>query len=143
MKFRSSPFTKGLAAIVVAGFLGLGLSGVAIASEEESDGKAPVFVAIDPLHVSIIENSRVAGFLAVTLSLEPASAAEAADIERLMPRLLDQFNIKLAALARTRISISRPINIDLLSLVLQRAVDEQLGKDRAAVLIQSATLQPL
>lgn len=107
----------------------------------EQAGNRARYVAFEPVSVTVLNESRVAGFLAVTFSLEASDAEQEETITEMKPRLRDAIIRRLSRLAGTRIEVTRPLNIALVNRQIQSVVDEVLGDKTAEVLIQSASIQ--
>ncbi len=112
---------------------------------EESDGGSdadPLFIEFAPLSVSVIQRTRVAGFLSVAFDLVVDSEETVKLVERLRPRLEDAIVRVLSRVANSRLDINHPVDIDLIRAYVQMAVDGIIGAEKARVLMKSVSLQP-
>lgn len=118
-------------------------TGPAFAEENEGDMLAgPTFVEFEPFSVSVIQRTRIAGFLSVAFSLAVESEAALQQVERLRPKLNDAIVRILSRVASSRLDVSRPVDVDLVRTYVQAAVDSVIGKDKARVLMETVSLQP-
>ena len=98
----------GALALVVAGGAGVWFSGLlgagtggsaAVAAHDDSvAGATPIFYGLPEILVSLNTGERRSTFLKARLSLELASPADQARIERLLPRILDYCHVFLREL---------------------------------------------
>lgn len=136
----SSSFIRDLLAIPVL-VVGLCLwHGSALAEEEVAD--EPAFIEFAPVSVSVVHNNRVAGFLSIAFGVMVDDPGGYARVEALLPKISAANVQMLARIARTRLDVTKAVNLELLRAYLQRTVDQVVGKGIAQVLIQDATLQP-
>ena len=105
-------------------------------------GESP-HVFLKPLVVSVMRDMRVRGLLSLDVGLELTDPDSRSDVEKLMPRLRDQYIQVLTYLASNRIDVARPVDIDALNNALQAATDKTLGADTARVLVSGATVRRL
>ncbi len=124
-------------------FIGLALPVLAAEREKAASDPDALFVAFEPLSVTVLKDSRVHGLLAVSLNLAVRDAETLEKARKMQPRLRDAYVQVLTRLASTHIDISRPLNIGVLDAVLQRTSDRMLGDGQTDILIQSATLRPM
>lgn len=112
------------------------------AGEHGSAGTGPFFIEFNPFSVSVIQRTRVAGFLSVAFQLVVESEEAAAEVERMRPKLNDAIVRILSRVASSRLDINHPVDVDLIRTYLQLAVDSVIGKAKAGVLMQTVSLQP-
>lgn len=130
-----------ISAVIMGLFLITANSVLAEESHGSSDSK-PVFIEFTPLSVSVIQRTRVAGFLSVAFNLVVESEEAAAHVERLRPRLRDAIVRVLSRVANSRLDINHPVDVDLIRAYVQMAVDSVIGADKARVLMETVSLQP-
>lgn len=115
--------------------------GVASAAEGSSSAE-PIFIEFEPFSVSVIQNSRVAGFLSIAFDLAVEDEATIQQVERLRPRLRDAVVRILSRVASSRLDVSRPVDVDLVRAYVQKAIDGVIGPGKAQVLMEIVSLQP-
>ncbi|HEY8352454.1 MAG TPA: hypothetical protein VIK87_07905 [Sphingomonadales bacterium] len=103
----------------------------------------PRYLTLEPVTVSVLRDSRVRGLLSLDLTLELARLDDRAQIERIMPRLRDQFVFTLTRLAASRLDVDQPLDLPVITAALQEVTDRVLGESRARLLIGGATLRRL
>lgn len=130
-----------ISAILISLFL---LPATLAAAEEEAggNGAGPLFVEFDPFSVSIIQRTRVAGYLSVAFSLAVENEAAAQRVERMRPKLKDAIVRILSRVASSRLDVNRPVEVSLIQTYVQMAVDNVIGPGEALVLMQTVSLQP-
>ncbi len=114
------------------------------ASEEVGKGEAvSPHIALNGLTVSVFRNARVRGMLSVDVTLELNDPSKREDIEKIMPRLRDQYIMALTRLASNRIDIDRPLDLSMITQTLQTATNKTIGAQTARVLIGNASVRRL
>lgn len=131
-----------LPALCTLFFLGLSPLSPAFA-EEEKAGMGPWFVRFEPLLIPLLDETRVAGMMSITVTLQVPSAVDKDQIEAKRPKFIDAFNARLIRLGQLELDARRPLNIKLLATELQTAADKAYGKRGTRALIVSATAQRL
>lgn len=131
-----------LMSIITAGLFLITATSVLAEESRGGSGSEPLFIEFTPLSVSVIQRTRVAGFLSVAFNLVVESEEAAAHVERLRPRLRDAIVRILSRVANSRLDINRPVDVDLIRAYVQMAVDGVLGAEKARVLMQTVSLQP-
>jgi flagellar basal body-associated protein FliL len=119
-----------------------------LAAQDHGDEGAPpppqtnLFADFRPVMVAVIREHQIRGHLGVDFALAVTSADAMTEIDLLRPRLRDSIQHYLAGLASARINPRRPLDLDLVSSYIQKAVDEILGDGVAEVLIITASVTP-
>lgn len=110
--------------------------------ESASPPETNLFADFRPVMVAVIREHQIRGHLGVDFALAVESADAMTEIDLLRPRLRDSIQHYLAGLASARINPRRPLDLDLVSSYIQKAVDEILGDGVAEVLIITASVTP-
>ncbi|MCH8862091.1 MAG: hypothetical protein IID51_06235 [Proteobacteria bacterium] len=131
-----------LMSIITAGLFLITANSVLAEESSGSSDSEPLFIEFTPLSVSVIQRTRVAGFLSVAFNLVVENEEAAAHVERLRPRLRDAIVRILSRVANSRLDINRPVDVDLIRAYVQMAVDGVLGAEKARVLMETVSLQP-
>lgn len=139
MRYLMSAIMAGL--VLIAANLVTANSVLAEESHGGSDSE-PLFIEFAPLSVSVIQRTRVAGFLSVAFDLVVESEETVEHVERLRPRLEDAIVRVLSRVANSRLDINHPVDVDLIRAYVQMAVDGVIGAEKARVLMKSVSLQP-
>lgn len=115
----------------------------AYAADKKSDAHGgPIFIEFEPFSVSVIQRTRIAGFLSVAFSLAVEEEAVIQRVERLRPKLKDAIVRILSRVASSRLDVNRPVDVDLVRAYVQAAVDGVIGAGKARVLMSTVSLQP-
>ncbi|MFZ5610258.1 MAG: flagellar basal body-associated FliL family protein [Pseudomonadota bacterium] len=100
---------------------------------------AEAFIRVEPIIISVLRGSTVAGLMSLTVELQVPDAAKREEVAAIRPRLRDGYLRALSRLASTTLDIDRPLNFELLTRMLQRDTDRVLGPGVARVLITDAS----
>ena len=95
------------------------------------------WVMVDPFSVTVIQNDKIRGKVAVSFGMDVPDDALRERAELIMPRLQDAWLHRLNLYASTTVRPGKPANIDDVSLLLQSTADQMLGKPGSKVLIAS------
>ncbi len=98
-------------------------------------------VAIVPMPITIIHQSRIKGILMVEFYLEAPDGAEAGRINQLMPRLMDAYRTGLTEFAVNEVRLDRPVDLDRLELYLNRETRSVTGNTGARVIYKQIMVQ--
>lgn len=113
------------------------------AGEDQGEtGAGLLFIEFDPFSISIIQRTRVAGFLSVAFHLAVEDEETVLEVERLRPKLSDAVVRILSRVASSRLDVNRPVEVSLIQAYIQMAVDNIIGAGKARVLMQIVSLQP-
>lgn len=104
------------------------------------DPKAPVFIKMQPLNVTVFDRGAARGKLTIELQIDVLTKARAAAIESRLPRLYDGFLAAVTEYTNSRGSADRGApDLDYLLARFQSITDESTGGAGVAkVLIHSA-----
>ena len=105
-------------------------------------GSFDLMIPLEPMPITIIQQSRVRGILLVEFYLEAADQAMAGEINHLMPRLKDSLRTGLSEFAAHEIRMDRPIDLDRLDQYISREVRSVLHDGRAHVVFRQVMVQP-
>lgn len=97
------------------------------------------FVNFQPILMSVVQDRRIQGLVQLEVTLKLADPNEWEETVRLRARLKDRLVQAIAGMTNGAIRVDRPLNVPLITAVLQRQVDAELGPERAAVLIVDAS----
>lgn len=137
--FASLAVIAGLLAASPAAYAGSG----GITLEEPIDPLAKKitgsknYVSMFGIRASVTHNFTVTGFIAVDAGLDIEDARARKQMKAIRPRVMDAMRQAVAAYANGPYKIGEAPNLDMLRARMQRAVDKQLGKDTAKVLLAS------
>lgn len=98
-------------------------------------------IVLEPFAVTVFRDERVRGLLALDLTLELSKAERRAAVEQVMPRLRDRYLTALMQFASNRVDVTRPVELEALTALLQAVTDEALGRAVARVLIGGAMVR--
>lgn len=104
-------------------------------------GGMDTMVAIVPMPIAIIHQSKVKGILMVEFYLETPSAAAAEKINQLMPRLLDAYRTGLNQFTAHELRLDRPVNLARLEIYLNRETRNVLGNRNIRVIYKQVMVQ--
>lgn len=135
-------FASSLLVVLFAIMMTIAAAPASAESDKGEGSEDDRFFEIPPVSVSVVQNNRVVGYLSVSYKLMLIDLNSAGRISNMAPRLKDASVKILARIARTRLDVTKPLNIDLVHIYLQQTVDQVLGEGVAKVLIQDASLQP-
>lgn len=99
------------------------------------------FLPLPTVAISVIRQARVRGLLNVSVELELPDLAGRKRAKKLSPRLSNEYYRVLTHYVETRVEIGKTVNLRHVELLLQRATDKVLGKNKATVLIIDAAIQ--
>lgn len=108
-------------------------------AEEPAELTEANFVAFAPIIMSVVQERRIMGLVEVVVTLKLADAGDWREIVDQRARIKDRLVHGIAGMTRGAISVDTPMNIDLVTAVLQRQVNGVLGANRAQVLIVDAS----
>lgn len=97
------------------------------------------FVKLQPILMSVVQERRIMGLVQLEVTLKLADPNDWETVVRQRLRIKDKLVQAVGGMTRGAIRVDAPINIEMVSAVLQRRVDGVLGKDRAKVLITDAS----
>lgn len=108
----------------------------------DKDG-APTFVRFEPIIVPLFDDTRVAGMMSVTVTLQVPKPEDKDAIEARRIRYIDAFNTALMQLGRLKLDPRRPLDVRLLANELQRAADRTHGKPGLKAFVVDASARKL
>jgi hypothetical protein len=142
MRFRSTPFRVGLAALLAA-------STAAFAQDDGGDKKAPEhkitqstsYLMIDPIYTTIVEDDRPIGMLMIGIGVDVPNPELRAVVTRSLPVLRDAYIRNLMAFCAT--SVRGTVQPDVITIAgrLQSVTDRALGKKGAKVLLAQVAMR--
>jgi len=97
------------------------------------------FVKLSPILMSVLQDRRIAGLVQIEVTLKLANASEWEAIVNERRRVKDKFVQAVGGMTRGAIRVDAPMNIALITNVLQRQADSVLGSDRVEVLVTDAS----
>lgn len=97
------------------------------------------FVKLQPILMSVLQDRRIAGLVQIEVTLKLADAAEWEAIVEQRRRVTDKMVQAVGGMTRGAIRVDAPLNIALISNVLQRQADQVLGEGRVEVLVTDAS----
>ena len=131
-----------LCALVLA--VALPVSAEAAGGSSSSKAKATfsdTLLVVEPMLVSVIQDSQIRGNLIVEVGLDIPNSSLRNTAEKLMPRLRDQFMLRLNRFAGTRIRMQEVPDVESIAMLLQRTTDRVLGEPGAQVLLSQIILK--
>lgn len=108
-----------------------------------SEEAGPTFVRFEPIIVSLFDDTRVAGWMSVTVTLQVPGAADKEPVESQRIRFIDAFNATLVQLGRLKVDPRRPLNIHMIAGELQKAADRTYGKHGLKVFVVDASARKI
>lgn len=109
------------------------------AAAAKVDPKAPVFIKLPALNVTVFDRGAQRGRLTVELQLDVLQKPRLAQVEAQRPRLADGFLAAMTEYANSRAAAERAPDLDYLADQLQKVTDKTLGAAGIAkVLIHTA-----
>lgn len=95
---------------------------------------APTLTKVDlqPLPISVIKNNRVARTFFLKLTLIFDSPKKQEKVEKIMPRLIDGYNVELHELLSRKLMEESDYNNDLIVMRLQEVSDRLMGPGTVA-----------
>lgn len=106
-----------------------------------STGEMDRMVPLDPMPITIIQQTHIKGILMVEIYLEAHDSAEAGRINQSLPRLLDAFRTGLNEFAAHEVRLDRLISLDRMDLYLLREIRGVLGDNRVRIIYKQIMLQ--
>ncbi|MEM1020142.1 MAG: hypothetical protein AAGJ09_06590 [Pseudomonadota bacterium] len=97
------------------------------------------FVSFQPIIMTVVQERQIQGLVQLEVTLRLYDPTNWDRTSRLRARLKDRLVQAVAGLTNGAIRVDAPINIPLITAVMQRQIDKELGPDYARVLITDAT----
>ena len=110
-------------------------------STEDALHEGPSYMEMEAVTVSIIRAGKVRGFLTVDVTLELPGSEHRQTINEVAPRLTAAYNHSIRDIAARGVDLDQPVDINLVTHILQTVTDQVLGEELAVVLIGSASVQ--
>jgi hypothetical protein len=110
------------------------LSGTAVLAKEP-----PQFVRFRPVIVSTYEDTRISGFLSVTLHVQAEDRDARERIERARPKLQDAFTRAAIELGQLYVSPKRKLDFTLLARRMQAAASAAVPGEKLRVYVVDAS----
>lgn len=98
-------------------------------------------MVMEAVTVSIIRTGKVRGFLTVDITLELPGSEYRATIGHVAPRLAAAYHHSIRDIAARGVDLDQPVDINLVTDILQTVTDQVLGEELVTVLIGSASVQ--
>ena len=98
---------------------------------------SPNYVSMFGIRATITQEFSVNGFMAVDAGLDIKDGRVRKQVNAIRPRIMDAMRMSLAAYANGPYRMGEAPNLDILRARMQRAVDRQLGKGQAQVVLAS------
>lgn len=111
------------------------------AAEEADIHNGPSFMVMEAVTVSIIRTGKVRGFLTVDVTLELPGSEYRQTVTKVAPRLAAAYHHSIRDIAARGVDLDQPVDINLVTDILQSVTDQVLGEELAIVLIGSASVQ--
>lgn len=99
------------------------------------------YLNLGTIATPVVDDYRLLGTLQVRLVLKVDDRDVRAKLTSAKPRLVDAYNRALADFSRSRIDPSRPVDINRLSSLLQRATDRLVPAGTARLLVLEAMVR--
>ena len=98
---------------------------------------SPNYISMFGIRATITQEFSVSGFIAVDAGLDIKDSRVRKQVNAIRPRIMDALRVSLASYANGPYRLGEAPNLDMLRARMQRAVDRQLGKDAAQVVLAS------
>jgi hypothetical protein len=130
-----------MALVIMATGLTAGAAMAESAGDDASAGGMNRMVPLDPMPITIIQQTQVKGILMVEIYLEAQDSAEVDRINQSRPRLLDAFRTGLNEFAAHEVRLDRLINLDRMELYLLREIRGVLGDNHVRIIYKQIMVQ--
>ncbi|MEM7568256.1 MAG: hypothetical protein AAF337_00535 [Pseudomonadota bacterium] len=125
--------------LLVIAALGLATPALAAPKLDPNEITEAHFIKFEPILMTVVQERRIQGLVQLQVTLKLADPNEWEEITRQRARIKDKLVQAVGGMTHGAIRVDRPLNIALITSVLQRRVDAQLGAERARVLIIDAS----
>lgn len=125
-----------LLAVIMHGFISIAHAAPQLDPNEITEAH---FVTFRPILMSVVQDRQIRGLVQLEVTLKLADPNKWEETVRLRARLKDRLVQSVGGMTRGAIRVDRPLNVALITKVLQRQIDAELGPDKAKVLIVDAS----